>query len=224
MAPARRFKSTADYATAELQQLILRGVLRPGEKVDQIEIAAQLDVSRHPVRQAIERLAERGFIHLNPHRSAVVAEISIADMDELYRARNLMEGWAAREAWPRFTPTLIDEIRRLHTVLSRTDPGDNLDDYMVANRDFHLAFYQPCANRHMMRSIVTLFDLSERYQRTALHYESRHKRSKREHERMVRALEDGDCDALISAIKAHNSGSQATVRVHIKAEVQRVDA
>lgn len=224
MAPARRFKSTADYATAELQQLILRGALRPGEKVDQIELATRLDVSRHPVRQAIERLAERGFIQLNPHRSAVVAEISIADMDELYRARNVMEGWAAREAWPRLTPALIDEIGRLHTVLSKIDPEENLDDYMEANRDFHLAFYHPCANRHMMRSLVALFDLSERYQRTALHHESRHKRSRREHERMLRALEDGDRDALIEAIEAHNSGTQATVRAHIKAEAAKANA
>lgn len=66
-----------------------------------------------------------------------------------------------------------------------------------------------------------MFDLSERYQRTALHYESRHRRSKREHNRMIRALEDGDRDALIAAIEAHNSGTQATVRTHIKAEAER---
>ena len=62
MERAIRFKSAADYATSEIQRMILAGELAAGERLDQVRLAEQLDVSRHPVRQAIERLAERGFV------------------------------------------------------------------------------------------------------------------------------------------------------------------
>ena len=58
MERAVRFKSAADYATSEIQRMILAGELPAGERLDQVRLAEQLDVSRHPVRQAIERLAE----------------------------------------------------------------------------------------------------------------------------------------------------------------------
>ena len=101
MPPQARYKSTADFVTAEIRRLILSGELPAGARVDQEELAEQLEVSRHPVRQAIDRLGERGFVIIHPHRSAIVAEISIADMEELYGARRVLEDWAIREFWNR---------------------------------------------------------------------------------------------------------------------------
>jgi DNA-binding GntR family transcriptional regulator len=207
-----RYKSTADYVTAELQRLILSGELTPGARVDQIELAQQLDVSRHPVRQAIERLAERGFINLHPHRSAVVAEISVADMDELYRAREMMEEWAIRESWERGTPVTASQLADLFVAVDQADPAKDLDGYMSANRAFHLAMYAGCGNRHLIRGITSLFDLSERYQRTALHHDRRIDSSKKEHAAMMKAIKAGDRDRLLELVAAHNKGTQATVR------------
>jgi DNA-binding GntR family transcriptional regulator len=211
-----RYKSTADYATAEIQRLILNGDLLPGAKVDQIELAVQLDVSRHPVRQAIERLAERGFILLNPHHSAVVAEISTEDLVELYSARTHLERWAVRESWPKFTPEFRKQVVAMQLTLDQIDPKADLDGYMRANRAFHLAMYQPCGNRHMLRTIAMMFDLSERYQRTALTHTARMKRSRADHAEMVDAITRKDRTRLIDLIDEHNKGTQATVQAHIK--------
>lgn len=212
MAPTVRYKSTADYATAEIQRLILSGDLPAGARVDQIELAAQLEVSRHPVRQAIERLAERGFINLHPHRSAVIAEISIEDMNELYHARRLVEEWAIRDSWDRGTPVSAADVMDIYRTLERTDPAEDLDAYMSANRAFHLAMYQGCGNRYILRTIASLFDLSERYQRTALNDQRRIDRSQREHKAMMKALSAGDRDQLLALITAHNEGTQAMVK------------
>jgi len=211
-----RYKSTADYATAEIQRLILNGDLLPGAKVDQIELAVQLDVSRHPVRQAIERLAERGFILLNPHHSAVVAEISTEDLEELYSARIHLERWAVRESWPKFTPEFRKQIVAMQQTLDQIDPKTDLDGYMRANRAFHLAMYQRCGNRHMLRTIAMMFDLSERYQRTALTHPARMKRSRADHAEMAAAITQKDRTRLIDLIDEHNKGTQATVQIHIK--------
>jgi DNA-binding GntR family transcriptional regulator len=216
-----RYKSTADYATAEIQRLILSGGLPSGARIDQIELAKQLDVSRHPVRQAIERLSERGFINLNPHKSAIVADLTVEDMDELYLTRSLMESWAVAAAWPNFVKEDRVTIRALETKLKGLNPESELDSYMEANRAFHLAFYSPCGNRHMLRSIATLFDLSERYQRTALQYRTRIEQSNIEHAAMVRALGEPGPEKLIEVITAHNAGTQATLRHRLTRKANR---
>lgn len=215
MSPAIRYKSTADYVTAEIQRLILSGELPAGARIDQIELAGQLDVSRHPVRQAIERLAERGFIHLSPHRSAVVAELSVADMDELYALRVKLESWAVRESWDHLVEDRLDELEAAYDALKRADPGDDMDEYMEANHAFHLLMYKDCGNRHLLRMIVTLFILSERYQRTALRYTSRLARSSQDHALMVAAIRNRDQPALLDLMERHNAGTQSTVREHV---------
>lgn len=210
-----RYKSTADYVTVEIQRLILSGQLQPGARVDQIELATQLDVSRHPVRQAIERLAERGFIVLHPHRSAVVATISLDDMDELYSARRILETWAVREGWERLDDGVLRILTRQHEIMCGLDPQQNLEEYMEANRSFHLAMYQPCNNRHVIRTITNLFDISERYQRTGLIARTRSDQSKSDHGAILAALAARDLPGLIAAMEAHNTGTQAAVRNHI---------
>lgn len=213
-----RFKSTADYATAEIRQLILSGELPSGARLDQVELARRLDVSRHPVRQAIERLAERGFVSLSPHRSAVVAEISGQDMRYLYDVRRTLEPLAIREAFAHYDSTLAGRLEALQKDMRRAASANELDNYMDANRMFHLAMYAPCANRHLVRTVQSLFDLSERYQRTSLVQPGRMKRSNEDHAEMVAAIRAGNSARLVELIEDHNSLTQKAVRTKLKGE------
>lgn len=206
-----RFKSTADYATSEIQRMILAGELPAGERLDQVRLAEQLDVSRHPVRQAIERLAERGFVLLSPHRSAVVTAHSVSDVVELYSLRESLEDMALRAGWRRLVADGKAELEAIHDRLVAQDSDTDIEGYMHENRAFHLRFYSDCGNRHLLRTIVTLFDLSERYQRTALTAASRQNQSREEHEGMMEALRAGDLELLSARLRAHNRGTQDQV-------------
>jgi DNA-binding GntR family transcriptional regulator len=171
----------------------------------------QLDVSRHPVRQAIERLAERGFVLLSPHRSAVVTAHSVSDLVELYSLRESLEDMALRASWPRLVSDGIAELEIIHDRLAAQDSDADIEGYMHENRAFHLRFYSDCGNRHLLRTIVTLFDLSERYQRTALTAERRQNQSREEHAAMMEALRAGDLDLLSQRLRSHNKGTQQQV-------------
>ena len=206
-----RFKSTADYATSEIQRMILAGELPAGERLDQVKLAEQLDVSRHPVRQAIERLAERGFVLISPHRSAVVTGHSAADLIELYSLRETLEEMALRASWPILLKKGTDQIEAKHGRLAAQDSEKDIESYMHENRAFHIAFYVDCGNRHLLRTITTLFDLSERYQRTALIAARRQVCSRDEHAGMMDALRAGDLELLCQRLKAHNRGTQEQV-------------
>lgn len=211
MERAVRFKSAADYATSEIQRMILAGELPAGERLDQIRLAEQLDVSRHPVRQAIERLAERGFVQLSPHRSAIVTAHSVSDLIELYSLREKLEDMALRASWPALVTGGIAELEAIHARLAAQDSQSDIEGYMHENRAFHLRFYRDCGNRHLLRTIATLFDLSERYQRTALNTERRQNQSREEHAAMMDALRAKDLELLSERLKAHNRGTQEQV-------------
>lgn len=212
MERAVRFKSTADYATSEIQRMILAGEIAAGERLDQARLAEQLEVSRHPIRQAIERLAERGFVHLSPHRSAVVTAHSISDLIELYTLRENLEDMALRASWPSLRAGGSDEVETIYKRLVSRETKADIERYMYENRAFHLAFYRDCGNRHLLRTIATLFDLSERYQRTALNTSRRQNQSRDEHAAMMDALRAGDLELLSERLKAHNQGTQEQVR------------
>jgi DNA-binding GntR family transcriptional regulator len=192
--------------------MILAGDLPAGERLDQVRLAEQLDVSRHPIRQAIERLAERGFVQISPHRSATVTAHSVADLMELYSLRETLEDMALRAGWPMLTANGKKDLEAIHSRLAAQDPEADIESYMHDNRDFHLRFYSDCGNRHLLRTITTLFDLSERYQRTALDTKSRRDQSSREHSAMMEALRTGDLELLSDRLKGHNRGTLEQVR------------
>lgn len=207
MERAVRFKSAADYATSEIQRMILAGELPAGERLDQVRLAEQLDVSRHPVRQAIERLAERGFVQLSPHRSAVVTAHSANDLIELYSLREKLEDMALRGSWPALVADGGSDLTAIHARLATPETESDIERYMHENRTFHLRFYRDCGNRHLLRTITTLFDLSERYQRTALNTERRRIQSREEHAAMMDALRVKDLELLSQRLRAHNRGT-----------------
>ena len=211
MSKTVRFKSTADYATSEIQRMILAGELPAGERLDQVRLAEQLDVSRHPIRQAIERLAERGFVLLSPHRSAVVTAHSISDLIELYSLRESLEEMALRASWPQLSTSGVEDLQPIHDRLAAQDSENDIEGYMHENRAFHLAFYRDCGNRHLLRTITTLFDLSERYQRTALNSSRRQGNSREEHAAIMEALLAGDLELLSAALRKHNRGTREQV-------------
>jgi DNA-binding GntR family transcriptional regulator len=217
----QRFKSAADYATAEIRHLILAGELIPGARLDQEDLAEKLDVSRHPVRQALERLSERGFVELSPNRSARVAELSVADMSEIYDVRQTLEASAVARSFERYGSELVQELENLDGEMTRALSEKKYDPYMEANRSFHLKMYEGCNNRYLFRTIVSLFGLSERYQRTSLQQPGRLTQSSLDHRYMIEAIKQGDKDELIRLILNHNALTQEAVRLLLDHQSQQ---
>lgn len=220
-------KSTADFVTAAIRQMILTGELKPGMRVDQNEMAKLLDISRHPVRQAIERLAERGFVQSRPHKSVIVSELSVRDMQQLYAARRVLEELAMQLAWPRYDDAFLSQAEALVEAMDRARHMEDLDTYMVHNYDFHMSFYRQCENVHVIRVIESLFQLSERYQRTALMLGEhspltpgeRSARAQDEHRKMIDAIRSGGVELLLEACARHNEGTMSTVQARLGDDV-----
>ena len=141
------------YVADRLREAILRGQLKPGQKLDQNELAELLNVSRSPVREALRTLAAEGLVEVYPHRGAVVAELSPEEFEEISIIRVVLEGMAAHLA----APHIDDErIALLKDILAELDNTTDLDRWVELNRRFHNTIYQAVHRPRLLSFIENL--------------------------------------------------------------------
>jgi DNA-binding GntR family transcriptional regulator len=125
-----------DFVIDELREAIVRGHFKPGEKLDQEEIAELLNVSRIPVRQALRTLTAEGLVKMYPHRGAVVAELSREELEEIYFLRGVLEGVAR---------AMIESLRNTSAPYIREYIAS--PEYLEATRISHRRILEACINR-----------------------------------------------------------------------------
>src|SRR5512138_1286964 len=121
-----------------LREKILSGELPPHSWVKEQEIAAQLGVSRTPVREALARLELEGFVKSSPRRGAIVCQLELDEIDEIYEIRAALEHLVAKRACQRATVAEIDAMEQeLSTAEGCVDRGD-LDASRPHTAQFHI--------------------------------------------------------------------------------------
>ncbi|MGH2842591.1 MAG: GntR family transcriptional regulator [Solirubrobacteraceae bacterium] len=197
--------TTAQHALDALRRAILAGELRPGERVGQDEFAQQLGVSIAPVREALRILEQEGQVTYLPRRGYFVTELRMADLQEIYALRAVLEARAARRALASLDEVALQRIRRAAADCARAVDGDDVLGELEANRRFHMAVLEPAAAPHTLRLIRLLWESTEAYR--ALYYNSPQERceSLEAHDRMLDAIRDADADRLIAEMDDHRN-------------------
>jgi DNA-binding GntR family transcriptional regulator len=173
-----------------LRRAILRGDLHGGARLVQADIAASLDVSTTPVREALRDLATEGLITLDRHRGGVVRELNWADMEEIAAIRAELEPLAMRLVVDRVTDADLDEGQRL---VERMLDADDLAAWVELNAAFHSVVHDASASPRLASILRTLEDSSTIYvaQAQRWHPEIR-RRAEAEHVALVEALRARD--------------------------------
>lgn len=170
-----------EFVTDRIREAILRGYLRPGQRLDQNELAELLNVSRSPVREALRTLAAEGLVQMYPHRGAVVAELSPEEVEEIYFIRGVLEGLAARLAAPRMDE---DRIAALQAILEQMEQTTDLDHWLELNRRFHGTIYHAINRPRLFSIIKNLRNTSAPYIRQLI-ASSKHMEEVRESHRRI---------------------------------------
>ena len=194
--------NTILYAvTDRLRSLILTRTLRPGDRLIQKELAAQLGVSRTPVREALHQLASEGLVTISPYRGATVMEYAPEELEAIYHVRIALEGYGARLATQHITNEEIEYLKELiaemRAAFSEHDPEVLLD----SNRRFYLHFYQATRQQRLYDMIVSHLDLSRQYRRLYFYLDHLYRHTIEEHEELVNAIEKRDVDAVEHAVR-----------------------
>jgi DNA-binding GntR family transcriptional regulator len=199
------FSSKSDVAYAELRRSILLGALPAGSRLPQYELAASLNMSITPIREAIRRLSSEGLVDLDNHRDARVAQISAAEARQLFEVRLLLDPSAIELAADRRTD---DDIAAIRAAAGRLLPvtRDWGEEALVAHQEFHRAVYLASHNDVLTRVLDDLWDKSGRYRRLGLELPSDDEYRKRdldEHHRMVDLVVAGNGSAAASLMREH---------------------
>lgn len=124
-----------------LREAIIKGQLKPGERLVQDELAKTLNVSRMPIREAIKQLAAEGYVTVEPHKGAVVKQFTIHELEEIYFLRAKFEPMAAAESLKLMSPQLVTQLRELNEKMKKTD---DTDEYVQLNIQFHHLLIKDC--------------------------------------------------------------------------------
>ena len=120
-----------------LRQLIVEGAIEPGRKLNERALAAELQVSRTPLREAIKMLAAEGLVELLPNRGAVAAQMSARDVADTFEVIAGLEGQSAELAAERITDAELNEIRALHFEMLAAHARRDLPTYYRLNATIH---------------------------------------------------------------------------------------
>jgi GntR family transcriptional regulator of vanillate catabolism len=146
-------------ATLALREMLVQGRFRPGERIREVPLAAQLKVSRIPLHLALERLANEGFLEIRPTRGFVVQRFSTEDIYDAIELRGLLEGAAARLAAERFKDVaelapMQESSREIMALVRRTKLTiESFSRYIELNAQFHAALLDLSRSRMLQRAI-----------------------------------------------------------------------
>jgi DNA-binding GntR family transcriptional regulator len=203
-----RTQSRADFVYESLRDAISDGRIAGGERVREEEVARNLGVSRTPVREALQRLQQRGILILGSGRGLVVAQLNHEQVVELYAMREILEGSAARFAAMHATSAEIATLYQLQEQLRTAVSDDML--HITLNRRFHQAIYEAAHNRYLLQTLESLNDSFALLRSSTFRLPHRTRNSDEERRRIIAAIEKRDPDLAEKEAREHIVQAQRT--------------
>ena len=189
-----------DVVFNTLRQAILRGELKPGERLMEIQLANKLGVSRTPVREALRQLELEGLVTIIPNKGAYVTGISLKDVHDIYMIRSMLEGLCARWATRYITEEQIEELEEVillsefHLKRKSADKKGAEKAQQVSELDgkFHKVLYH-ASNSRILEHVLSDFHKYVKMARTmSVEEEHRAERSIGEHRAILEAIKARD--------------------------------
>lgn len=211
--PAR--ETIGDAVYRQLREAILSGRIPSGVRINEAELAAEWQISRTPIRDALRRLEAEGLVAASPGRGMIVPTLSRTDVEELYTLRESLEGMAARLAAERATPPFLTQLNTLLKTYGAALKRDDLVQVAAADAALHDAIAQMAQNRRLEQAAHAV----------RLRLQAVHARSFSLRGRAGRTFRE--MATLVAAIRARNpSRAEASMRAHLsglRAEAAAID-
>lgn len=204
-----------DKAYQAVRDGILAGRYAPASRITEQEVAAVAGVSRTPVREALRRLHAEGLVDFTPNQGAMVTDWSVADADEIFELRALLESYGAARAAERASEAQTAELRRL-AELQYEECGTRSEGYLERigelNSRFHRRLQEAAGSPRLSRVLASLLE-APLVMKTFLNYtQDDLMRSAAHHLELVRALESRDPEWARSVMRSHVLAARRTLR------------
>lgn len=202
----RAAATAEEEAYRHVQQALRLGRYRPGERLIPEDIAAEIGMSRMPVREAFRRLAAEGLVVLRPNRGCIVAGLTLDELYEAFEMRSVLEGLAVRLAMPRIDEEVLDELEGLLDRMERAGRTGS-SDWVVRHQEFHGRIYALSERPKLIRQISALHVVIEPYMRIWFDYVDKPLSAREEHAALIAALRSGDARHAEQVMQDHILGT-----------------
>lgn len=205
-----------DVVFNTLREAILRGNLKPGERLMELQLADQLGVSRTPIREAIRMLEQEGLAITIPRRGAEVAKISLKDMEDFLEIRETLDELAAQLACQRITEEQIDRLKSAKIRFEESTKSPDVKEIADADVAFHDVIYEATCNPKLVAQLNNLREQIFRYRVEYIKDKSNHPQLIEEHEAIYQAIIAHESKEAKHATHTHVSNQAVAVREAIQ--------
>lgn len=196
-------QTVTSQAAARLRDKILRGDYREGVPLRQDALAAELGVSRIPIREALRQLEVEGLVTFSPHVGAVVSTLSLGEIMELFEVRALLETDLLRRSIDQLTAADLDRAEDILDAYETAFREGDVATWGVLNWRFHSTLLGVKDRPLTIGILQNLHNQSDRYTRLQLSLTHGESRAAEEHRAILSAVRDGDVDDACQLLRSH---------------------
>lgn len=161
-------KTMAEAAASEIRERILGGAYPPGMRLRQDALAEEFGMSRIPIREALLCLESEGILNILPHRGAVVVELSVEEIEELFNMRVLLEPFLFLRSAPSLTPADFELLESNLEKYSASMDALDVDMWNDINTEFHMTIYKRARSPRVQATVQNLLAECDRHTRIQL--------------------------------------------------------
>jgi DNA-binding GntR family transcriptional regulator len=209
-----------DVVFHTLRDAILKGELKPGERLMEMHLATKLGVSRTPIREAIRMLEKEGLAITIPRRGAQVAQMTEKDLEDVLEVRDALDNLAVISACQRITEEQLDELDMKLRVFQEEIAKGNVREIVEADEAFHNVIYDATNNPKLEAIIVNLREQMYRYRYEYVKDNADYDQLIHEHKLIIEGLRKRDTGAVKKVMHTHLVNQMVAVKDVIREQNQ----
>ena len=205
-----------DVVFNTLREAILKGELKPGERLMELQLASKLGVSRTPIREAIRMLEQEGLAVTMPRKGAEVAKMTLKDMEDVLEVREALDELAAKIACKKISDEQLANLKTIKDEFKRS--MDSGDVKKIAEEDvkFHDAIYEATNNAKLVSMMNNIREQMYRYRLEYIKDADKRQILVVEHDYILKAIRSRHVAEAKKAIREHIDNQEITVSKNIK--------
>lgn len=200
-----------DVVFNTLRAAILKGELKPGERLMEIALADKLGVSRTPIREAIRKLELEGLVVMAPRKGAKVASITERDLNDVLEVRKGMEVLAVSLACQRITKEELDKLEEIEGRFQAQIEAGNLTELAEIDVEFHDTIYKATNNQRLVQLLNNLREQMYRYRIEYLKKKECYPQILHEHQEIIESIAGRDKERATNVTGIHIKNQVDTV-------------
>lgn len=224
MSQDKIYMTKVDVVYGVIKKNIISGQWAQGENIPINKVAADLNVSAIPVREALQRLSYEGLVIIEPHKGARVMSYDRNKIREIISIRAVLEGYAGRTAVPMISREDIKKINKMASLLEAYAQKNDPEKFGMTNKEFHKYIYQKSPYPLLYEMLIKLWE-GGRWSTAAFSFcPDRMKSSVREHRLIINAIEARDDEGVETLIRQHKMRTAEILERTVLAEQGRESA